>query len=95
MWKTATRTTRLSGSRVEYVPPQPFEGVAADGVRPVGQSARVAGVRVEDGRAGAVRVAGHGENGPRSEAEPERWRRCTVAEEGAPRGVYRNELGLG
>ena len=70
-------------ARVEDVPPQPLEGMSADGVGLFGEPARLGGARVEGGRAGAVRVAGHREERARREREPERRRRL-LSEEGTP-----------
>ena len=74
----------LRGSRVEDVPPQPLEGMSADGVGLFGEPARLGGARVEGGRARAVRVAGHREERARREREPERRRRRLLSEEGTP-----------
>ena len=71
-------------ARVEDVPPQPLEGMSADGVGLFGEPARLGGARVEGGRAGAVRVAGHREERARREREPERRRRRLLSEEGTP-----------
>ena len=72
------------GARVEDVPPQPLEGMSADGVGLFGEPTRLGGARVEGGGAGAVRVAGHREERARREREPERRRRRLLSEEGTP-----------